>query len=174
MCVHECGCVCVREREPCLPRDACRCYCPHTPSSPSATTSACPALSSCDVCFRALHARLSFGWLCTCGSVRLTGVYFSLVDAYACVSLCRYGQLGHSPDKPSNVGPRAMLGMGSGQRRVIQIACGDEHTVLLTTTGEVYTCGNGVHGALGHGHRSVCVCSVDVVFVCRGCFRICV
>ena len=64
-----------------------------------------------------------------------------------------YGQLGHSAGKPAHVSPRAIMGMGSGTRSVIQIACGDEHTVLLTCVGEVYACGNGVHGALGLGSR---------------------
>ena len=78
----------------------------------------------------------------------------------------RYGQLGHSPDKPSNVGPRAVLGMGAGKKRVIQVSCGDEHTVMLTATGEIYTCGNGVHGALGHGNRCDRDCCCIIIMWC--------
>lgn len=33
---------------------------------------------------------------------------------------------------------------------VIQIACGDNHTLLLTKDGKVYSCGNNDYGQLGH------------------------
>ena len=35
--------------------------------------------------------------------------------------------------------------------KVVGAAAGAEHTVICTGEGEVYTCGNGGHGALGHG-----------------------
>ena len=31
---------------------------------------------------------------------------------------------------------------------------GNEHTMMLTAAGEVFTCGNGAYGVLGHGSRS--------------------
>lgn len=37
------------------------------------------------------------------------------------------------------------------ERRIIQIACGSGHTVVLTDDGEVYTWGRGDDGRLGHG-----------------------
>jgi RCC1 and BTB domain-containing protein len=37
------------------------------------------------------------------------------------------------------------------ERRVVQIACGSGHTVVLTDDGEVYTWGRGDDGRLGHG-----------------------
>jgi len=43
--------------------------------------------------------------------------------------------------------PRLLFG-GS---RVFQVAVGNSHTVVLTTTGRVYTSGQGRKGALGHG-----------------------
>lgn len=36
----------------------------------------------------------------------------------------------------------------------MKITCGDLHNVALTESGEVYTWGWGVHGALGHGDRN--------------------
>ncbi|DAZ94414.1 TPA: hypothetical protein N0F65_003443 [Lagenidium giganteum] len=37
------------------------------------------------------------------------------------------------------------------ERRIVQIACGSGHTVVLTDDGEVYTWGRGDDGRLGHG-----------------------
>uniref|UniRef100_K3WAD0 BTB domain-containing protein n=1 Tax=Globisporangium ultimum (strain ATCC 200006 / CBS 805.95 / DAOM BR144) TaxID=431595 RepID=K3WAD0_GLOUD len=37
------------------------------------------------------------------------------------------------------------------ERRIVQIACGSGHTVVLTEEGEVYTWGRGDDGRLGHG-----------------------
>jgi alpha-tubulin suppressor-like RCC1 family protein len=36
-------------------------------------------------------------------------------------------------------------------RYVCEVACGAAHTLVLTSTGEVFSCGIGVYGALGHG-----------------------
>ncbi|KFM74797.1 X-linked retinitis pigmentosa GTPase regulator, partial [Stegodyphus mimosarum] len=35
---------------------------------------------------------------------------------------------------------------------ILQIACGDEHTALLTASGRLFTFGNNEWGQLGHGH----------------------
>ena len=36
-------------------------------------------------------------------------------------------------------------------RRVVQVACGHQHSVALTLRGEVWSWGRGDHGRLGHG-----------------------
>lgn len=33
---------------------------------------------------------------------------------------------------------------------VVEVACGDNHTLLLTKDGKVYSCGNNDYGQLGH------------------------
>ncbi|KAG9407113.1 hypothetical protein AC1031_001754 [Aphanomyces cochlioides] len=37
---------------------------------------------------------------------------------------------------------------------VVQVACGSEHTLLVSASGQVYSCGWGEHGNLGHNHTS--------------------
>ncbi|XP_054724760.1 X-linked retinitis pigmentosa GTPase regulator-like [Uloborus diversus] len=37
---------------------------------------------------------------------------------------------------------------------IIQIACGDEHTAILTASGRLFTFGNNEWGQLGHGHTT--------------------
>lgn len=39
-------------------------------------------------------------------------------------------------------------------KRIIQVACGQSHMLLLTDRGEVYTLGSGEYGQLGHGDTS--------------------
>lgn len=59
-----------------------------------------------------------------------------------------HGQLGHN-DRVNKVKPtlvNALEGLF-----VSQITCGWSHSVALTSTGRVYTWGNGDHGKLGHG-----------------------
>lgn len=36
-------------------------------------------------------------------------------------------------------------------KKVVDVACGFQHTVAVTDTGDVYTWGYGKNGALGHG-----------------------
>lgn len=66
-----------------------------------------------------------------------------------------HGQLGHN-DRVNKVKPtqvQALVGTF-----VSQITCGWSHSVALTSTGKVFTWGNGDHGKLGHGSgRKVCV-----------------
>lgn len=63
-----------------------------------------------------------------------------------------FGQLGHGPDtetlKP--VAPGRMLGLTNP---VSQVSCGSSHTLILTTLGQVYACGNGGNGCLGMGEE---------------------
>jgi E3 ubiquitin-protein ligase HERC4 len=46
--------------------------------------------------------------------------------------------------------------------KVVDIACGSQHTVFLTDEGMVYTCGNNDFGQLGHGK----VCSKPGIQKC--------
>ena len=65
-----------------------------------------------------------------------------------------FGQLGHGSDRPLVV-PTRLAGLGA--LRVRAAACGDYHTALLSSDGEVFTFGIGEYGVLGHGNdeRSV-------------------
>ncbi|CAH8467511.1 unnamed protein product [Dicrocoelium dendriticum] len=47
--------------------------------------------------------------------------------------------------------PRLVLAPASGS--VIRIACGYKHTLILTTDGEVYSCGGNEYGQLGRGEN---------------------
>ncbi|KAF0684693.1 Aste57867_23348 [Aphanomyces stellatus] len=55
------------------------------------------------------------------------------------------GQLGHG-EWTSEALPRPLRQLDD----VIQVACGSEHTLLVTALGQVYSCGWGEHGNLGH------------------------
>ena len=46
--------------------------------------------------------------------------------------------------------PRVVTSMAG--TRVTQVACGANHTVAVSETGGLWTCGRGRHGQLGHGH----------------------
>ena len=37
-------------------------------------------------------------------------------------------------------------------KRMVSVACGSLHTLLLSDAGEVFSCGLGDYGQLGHGH----------------------
>eukprot|EP01138_Halocafeteria_seosinensis_P016429 gb/GECG01016760.1/.p1 GENE.gb/GECG01016760.1/~~gb/GECG01016760.1/.p1 ORF type:complete len:1660 (+),score=233.46 gb/GECG01016760.1/:1-4980(+) len=58
-------------------------------------------------------------------------------------------QLGHSDDKVFRVQPRIMRGIEG--KYAVQVVCGDSHTVVLTASGEVFTCGSNAVGSTGHG-----------------------
>ncbi len=72
-----------------------------------------------------------------------------------------YGKLGHPSKeqeqktgyKPRNYAEYADIDFVQGldDKPVMQVACGFQHTACLTTSGDVYTWGNGKLGALGHG-----------------------
>ena len=63
------------------------------------------------------------------------------------------GRLGHSSsyedESSCSVSPRKVGGLEG--KRVVQAVAGWSHTVVLTSDGEVYTCGLGINGQLGHG-----------------------
>ena len=62
-----------------------------------------------------------------------------------------YGQLGHGDDEPYQWEPKVVASLVRNKLRIVQVAAGASHTVLLTDKGEVLTCGRGGAGRLGHG-----------------------
>uniref|UniRef100_A0A3Q2TVB6 RCC1 like n=1 Tax=Fundulus heteroclitus TaxID=8078 RepID=A0A3Q2TVB6_FUNHE len=50
-------------------------------------------------------------------------------------------------------------GFGS---RVVQVACGQDHSLFLTDTGKVFSCGWGADGQTGLGHHDVSSCPVEL------------
>ena len=61
------------------------------------------------------------------------------------------GQLGVGDTTlPMSSAPLLIEGLPSGVRPKM-IACGGEHTALVTKSGDLYTWGSGKHGATGHG-----------------------
>jgi len=58
------------------------------------------------------------------------------------------GKLGHG-DETEHLAPTLVQSLAN--HRIIQIACGDFHSAVLTDAGEVYTWGEGNYGQLGHG-----------------------
>ena len=51
--------------------------------------------------------------------------------------------------------PEFVTGDGIENKRVIQIACGQDHTTVLTSEGDVYTWGSNYFGQLGTGREDV-------------------
>ncbi|XP_054610703.1 RCC1-like G exchanging factor-like protein isoform X2 [Dunckerocampus dactyliophorus] len=45
---------------------------------------------------------------------------------------------------------------GVGNSKVVQVACGQDHSLFLTEGGQVYACGWGADGQTGVGHHNVC------------------
>jgi alpha-tubulin suppressor-like RCC1 family protein len=62
----------------------------------------------------------------------------------------RYGQLGSAANEAPNPTP-AMLSLPGATGRVTQIAAGDEHSLALTSTGQLYSFGYNYYGQLGNG-----------------------
>ena len=56
------------------------------------------------------------------------------------------GQLGHSKDLVTKVAPRSVMGLSG--KVIKQVSCGYLFTLLLSSDGEVYSCGMG--GSTGH------------------------
>jgi len=52
----------------------------------------------------------------------------------------------------NELAPRLVAGLLAG-KKVMAVAVGAVHTVVCTDAGEVFTCGLGEDGALGHGNR---------------------
>ncbi len=67
-----------------------------------------------------------------------------------------FGQLGLGSNLPKHVQmPSVVRGL---PETIKQVACGNEHTVALTLSNELYTWGHGDSGLLGHGNNeSLCV-----------------
>lgn len=61
-----------------------------------------------------------------------------------------FGQLGHGGDGEL-IAPTRLAGLGA--LRVRAAACGDYHTALLSSDGEIFTFGIGEFGVLGHGNE---------------------
>ena len=59
-----------------------------------------------------------------------------------------YGELGHEHSEERFFPEKVKFLVG---RNLARIAAGNEHTAVLTDTGEVFTCGAGMFGRLGHG-----------------------
>jgi alpha-tubulin suppressor-like RCC1 family protein len=49
--------------------------------------------------------------------------------------------------------PTKVTGGGIGEAFVVQVAAGQDHSMALTTTGELYAWGKGADGQLGHGGK---------------------
>lgn len=66
----------------------------------------------------------------------------------------RWGKLGNGTTNDERY--PAKLGFDLANVKVEQIAAGEDHSVILTQSGEVYTFGKGSNGQLGHGNRNDC------------------
>lgn len=68
-----------------------------------------------------------------------------------------YGQLGQGIDVESSFEPlllhklsgKEICAVGKRERDSMQVACGQNHSLFLSTNGSVYACGNGYYGQLG-------------------------
>ena len=65
---------------------------------------------------------------------------------------CRgdFGRLGHGTSSDQTI-PRAITALAAVP--VAKIACGDNHTLVASTTGELYAFGRNQNGQLGLGHN---------------------
>lgn len=64
----------------------------------------------------------------------------------------RHGQLGHGVEQGFLATPKIIKALATKQ--VVQIACGSEHCMALTNTGELYSWGRNQYGQLGLGVKS--------------------
>ncbi|EKX35689.1 hypothetical protein GUITHDRAFT_57398, partial [Guillardia theta CCMP2712] len=69
------------------------------------------------------------------------------------------GQCGHDTFRSSQV-PRLIRSLR--EHYVMQVACGESHTLILTSTSQVLSCGLAAYGALGHGDGEDC-CTPRVI-----------
>jgi alpha-tubulin suppressor-like RCC1 family protein len=70
-------------------------------------------------------------------------------EVYAC-GYGGHGQLG-TGDRENHLTPVKITTFPAGVDPIKEISTGDDHTVFLTQTGEVYACGRGSYGQLGTG-----------------------
>ncbi|GIP09184.1 hypothetical protein J1TS5_13540 [Paenibacillus macerans] len=61
----------------------------------------------------------------------------------------RYGQLGHGNTDSQLITPKKIEGLSDIQA----ISAGDNHSLALTKSGDVYSFGRGMYGQLGHGDK---------------------
>ncbi|XP_029010160.1 probable E3 ubiquitin-protein ligase HERC3 isoform X2 [Betta splendens] len=66
----------------------------------------------------------------------------------------RHGQLGHNSFR-NELRPRLVAELWGS--KVIQVACGRQHTLMLTDSRRIYSCGCGDLGQLGRGKETPCV-----------------
>ena len=59
-------------------------------------------------------------------------------------------QLGHGDEEDQTL-PKLIEAMRG--KRVVQVSAGDDHSLVLTESGEVYSFGDGSFGKLGHGDQ---------------------
>eukprot|EP00922_Rhytidocystis_sp_ex-Travisia-forbesii_P035686 GHVS01052943.1.p1 GENE.GHVS01052943.1~~GHVS01052943.1.p1 ORF type:complete len:425 (-),score=32.07 GHVS01052943.1:115-1389(-) len=62
------------------------------------------------------------------------------------------GGLGHG-NNLSVESPKLVQCLAELQEAVVQVACGQQHTLALTDSGDIYACGKGELGRLGRGHN---------------------
>ena len=65
--------------------------------------------------------------------------------------LASSGELGHGGWTPIEVNVPRQVGALAGVR-VVDVACGSNHTLVVSNDGRLWSCGRGRHGQLGHGH----------------------
>ncbi|KQK11687.1 PH, RCC1 and FYVE domains-containing protein 1 [Brachypodium distachyon] len=70
------------------------------------------------------------------------------------------GLLGHGTDLSHWI-PKRISGALEGQQ-VAYVSCGTWHTALITSTGQLFTFGDGTFGVLGHGNRESIPCPREV------------
>lgn len=59
-----------------------------------------------------------------------------------------YGQLGLGPLLQESPNPQLITALTA---KIVDVVCGQYHSIALTSSGQVYTWGWGIHGQLGHG-----------------------
>ena len=64
-----------------------------------------------------------------------------------------YGQLGISGNATKVTTPTQLF-IPASQGRIVEIACGEEHSAYLDARGQVHTWGYGVDGQLGHNNKT--------------------
>jgi alpha-tubulin suppressor-like RCC1 family protein len=65
--------------------------------------------------------------------------------------LASSGELGHGGWTPIEVSvPRMVSNLG--RTRIVSVCAGDNHTLAISESGQLWSCGRGRHGQLGHGH----------------------
>lgn len=65
--------------------------------------------------------------------------------------LASSGELGHGGWTPIEVAvPRMITSLG--RTRIVSVCAGANHTLAISEAGQLWTCGRGRHGQLGHGH----------------------